>query len=45
MNYLIKRLISNTSKLHYKYETIAIHAGQEIPDKSTNSRAIPICII
>lgn len=28
----------------YKYETLAVHAGQENVDPTTNSRAVPICI-
>ena len=27
---------------HYKFETLQIHAGQEIPDPATDARAVPI---
>jgi O-acetylhomoserine (thiol)-lyase len=29
-------------KLHYRPETIAVHAGQEAPDPATGARAVPI---
>jgi len=27
---------------NYKFETLQVHAGQENPDPTTNSRAVPI---
>jgi len=30
------------SNKNYKFETLQVHAGQEVPDSATGSRAVPI---
>lgn len=43
LNRMFKSSIIKRSFSSWEYETIAIHAGQEKCDPTTNSRAVPIC--
>jgi O-acetylhomoserine (thiol)-lyase len=35
-------MVKNTKKRRYKFETLQLHAGQELPDPATGARAVPI---